>query len=57
MKKIISTILKKLGFVKCEECGKWTTPSIVAGNICSMECWKRGNYVISEKPTSKEPED
>lgn len=31
-------IHKKLGHVRCRECNKWTEPSIIEGDICSVLC-------------------
>jgi len=36
-------IMKKLGYVPCRWCGKWTKPSYIEGNICSSLCWNLEN--------------
>lgn len=31
-------LMELLGRVKCRICYKWTEPSIIFGDICSLEC-------------------
>lgn len=35
---MIKWLMKKLGYVNCRMCKKYTRPSIIMGRICSYDC-------------------
>ena len=38
MLKITNYLMGLFGYVTCRVCSKWTEPSVIKGNICSVEC-------------------
>jgi len=41
---MIDKILNFIGYVRCKHCKRWTEPSIIFGNVCSMDCVTLEDY-------------